>query len=71
MDNIVFFSFFEVARRHQSSFMVKFEVEGINTVQGKKWTERFQTHFPIYPTLERSAPIEITVDTKLYGKLVT
>jgi uncharacterized OsmC-like protein len=46
------------------AFRVNIDVEGINKGQAKKMVEQFEQRCPIYTTLVRSAPIDITVSAK-------
>lgn len=45
------------------AFRVNIETEGIDDGQADAMTEEFQQRCPIYTTLERAAPVEITVST--------
>ena len=45
------------------AFRVMIEAEGIDDAQAETMTEQFQQRCPIYTTLQRAAPVEITVTT--------
>ena len=45
------------------AFRVKIEAEGITDEQASAMNEQYQQRCPIYTTLQRAAPIEITVST--------
>ena len=45
------------------AFRVMIEAEGIDDAQAESMTAEFQQRCPIYTTLERAAPIDITVTT--------
>ena len=47
------------------AFRVNIEVEGTNQGQSKKMVEQFEQRCPIYTTLVRSAPIDITVNAAM------
>lgn len=42
---------------------IKIQLQGVDEAQAAMLTEQFQSRCPIYTTLNRAAPIEITTET--------